>query len=300
MAEFIYPRDFFANAPEGGEANICFVLMPFHERYRQVYDDAIRPTIEEAQMQCARADELYSTSPILVDVMEHIAKATVVIADLTDRNPNVFYELGLTHVAKQNRAVILIAENSEDIPFDLRHLRVILYERSGDGIARLKSDLAKTLHSLGLAGEQKADGQAQGSGAFVISVDSVSGVSLNSEVEVTLWADAPPDGLAYYNIDIRYDETLLSAVSCESLMGESGSKGVCNPAFDVRSVKFVGASTKGRGGKVAIGTARFRTGSRQGVAELRPVVHELGGSGLPPRPADQVQVASGFIRVQSK
>lgn len=298
MTEFIYPRDFFANASESEEAALCFVLMPFHERYLQVYVEAIKPTIEQAGMRCIRVDELYSTSPILVDIMDHITKATVVIADLTDRNPNVFYELGLTHVAKQNRAVILVAESSEDIPFDLRHLRVILYERSGDGIARLRSDLAQTLRTLGLAGEQEPGRQAQGAGTFVISVDSVS-ASLNSDVEVTLWADAPPDGLGYYNIDIRYDMQLLSAVSCESLTAENGSMGVCNPAFDVRTVKFVGALTEGLVGRVAIGTAHFRTGSRTGVAELRPVVHELGAPTLPPRPAEQVQVTSGFIRVQS-
>ena len=298
MAEFIYPRDFFANTQEGDEADLCFVLMPFHEKYRQVYDDAIRPTIEGAQMRCTRADELYSTSPILVDVMEHIAKATVVIADLTDRNPNVFYELGLTHVAKQNRAVILIAERSDDIPFDLRHLRVLLYERSGDGIVQLRSDLAQTLRTLGLASEQEPAAPEPGARTFVVSVDSVS-ASVNSEVEVTLWADTPPDGLGYYNIDIRYDQRLLSADSCESLASVNGSKGVCNPAFDVMTVKFVGAFADGLAGRVAIGTARFRTGSRTGVAELRPVVHELGGFGLPPRPAEQVQVTSGFIRVQS-
>ena len=299
MTQFIYPRDFFANAPEGDEAELlCFVLMPFHEKYREVYDDAIRPTIEKARMRCTRADELYSTSPILVDVMDHIAKATVVIADLTDRNPNVFYELGLTHVAKQNRAVILIAERSDDIPFDLWHLRVIHYTRSGDGIARLKSDLAQTLKALGLASEQEPEAPEAGARTYVVSVDSVS-VSVNSEVEVTLWADTPPDGLGYYNMDIRYDRRLLTAASCESIASVDGGKGVCNPAFDVMVVKFVGAFARGIPGKVAIGTARFRAGPRTGVAELRPVVHELGATNLPPRPAEQVRVTSGFVRIHS-
>ena len=48
------------------------------------------------------------------------------VADLTGRNPNVFYELGLAHAAM--KPVVFTAANIEDVPFDLRHLRVILYD----------------------------------------------------------------------------------------------------------------------------------------------------------------------------
>ncbi len=60
-------------------------------------------------------------------IWEQITKARVLLADLTGKNPNVFYELGLAHA--KSKPVIFIASNLEDIPFDLRHLRVIIYEQ---------------------------------------------------------------------------------------------------------------------------------------------------------------------------
>lgn len=59
-------------------------------------------------------------------VWRGIRNATVLIAELTSKNPNVFYELGLAHALE--KPVILVSSNQEDVPFDLRHIRVILYD----------------------------------------------------------------------------------------------------------------------------------------------------------------------------
>jgi hypothetical protein len=73
-----------------------------------------------------RADELFSTGSVMEQIWEQISKARVLRADLTDTNPNVFYELDLAHAAR--KPVVFTSANIEDVPFDLRHLRVIVYE----------------------------------------------------------------------------------------------------------------------------------------------------------------------------
>jgi hypothetical protein len=55
-----------------------------------------------------------------------ITGAKVLVAELTGRNPNVFYELGLAHAL--NKPVVLISSNQDDVPFDLQHIRVIYYD----------------------------------------------------------------------------------------------------------------------------------------------------------------------------
>ena len=55
-----------------------------------------------------------------------ITAAKVLVAELTGRNPNVFYELGLAHAL--NKPVVLVSSNQADVPFDLQHIRVIYYD----------------------------------------------------------------------------------------------------------------------------------------------------------------------------
>lgn len=71
-------------------------------------------------------------------------KAKLLLADLTGKNPNVFYELGLAHAAKQ--PVIFAAAQVEDVPFDLRHLRVIIYDiREPEWASRLRKSVTDYL-----------------------------------------------------------------------------------------------------------------------------------------------------------
>jgi hypothetical protein len=72
-----------------------------------------------------------------------IKDAKLVIADCTDRNPNVFYEIGLAHVL--GKQVVLVTQKTEDIPFDLRHLRYITYEYTPRGMRNFEKTLKATL-----------------------------------------------------------------------------------------------------------------------------------------------------------
>jgi hypothetical protein len=82
--------------------------------------------IKEAGLEPVRAEELFSTGSVVEQIWDQIVKAKVLLADLTDKNPNVFYELGLAHAAR--KPVIFTASKIDDVPFDLLHLRVIVYQ----------------------------------------------------------------------------------------------------------------------------------------------------------------------------
>ncbi len=126
---------------------LCFVLMPFKETYRQVYDVVLKPTVEGLGYECIRADDIRVQRNIMRDVIELIDRADVMIADLTDSNPNVFYELGISHALA--RQTVVITQSMADVPFDLRSYRTILYKVDFQGAEDLKRDLAEALGSLG-------------------------------------------------------------------------------------------------------------------------------------------------------
>jgi len=105
----------------------CFVMMPFAspigDYYSKVYETAIR----KAGLVPVRADiEIFATGKIINQIWRGISNAKVLLAELTNRNPNVFYELGLAHAA--GKPVVLVSSNQEDVPFDLQHIRVIYYD----------------------------------------------------------------------------------------------------------------------------------------------------------------------------
>lgn len=104
----------------------CFVMMPFGEWFDKYYQDIYIPAIKEAGFEPVRADELFSTGTVVEQIWEQIQKGTVLLADLSHKNANVFYELGLAHAA--NKPVVFTTCALDDIPFDLRHLRVIVYD----------------------------------------------------------------------------------------------------------------------------------------------------------------------------
>ncbi len=104
----------------------CFVMMPFASPIGGYYETVYKPAIEKAGLKPVRADnEIFGTGKIIDQVWSGINTAKVLVAELTSRNPNVFYELGLAHALQ--KPVVLISSNENDVPFDLQHIRVIYY-----------------------------------------------------------------------------------------------------------------------------------------------------------------------------
>lgn len=107
----------------------CFVMMPFASPHGQYYEQVFKPAIEKAGLKPVRADtEIFGTGKIIDQIWGGIRSAKVLLAELTTRNPNVFYELGLAHALE--KPVVLVSSNEGDVPFDLRHIRVIYYDTS--------------------------------------------------------------------------------------------------------------------------------------------------------------------------
>ncbi len=108
--------------------NTCFIIMPFGDWFDNYYETIYVPAIESAGLTPRRADDLYRPSAIVNDIWSLTKAARLILADLSAKTPNVFYELGLAHALA--KPAILVAESMEDIPFDLRALRVIVYNKN--------------------------------------------------------------------------------------------------------------------------------------------------------------------------
>lgn len=109
------------------EGDTCFVVMPFAKPIGDHYEKIFEPAITKAGLKPIRADnEIFGTGKIMDQVWSGISAARLLVAELTGRNPNVFYELGLAHALK--KPVVLVSSNESDVPFDLHHIRVIYYD----------------------------------------------------------------------------------------------------------------------------------------------------------------------------
>ena len=108
-----------------------------------MFDYVIKPAMDANAIVVKKAEDIYKPGSILAQVWEQIRKAEVIIADLTDKNPNVIYELGLCYGIR--RCPILLVRNAADLPFNLRSLRYIEYEHSMKGSEELKKKLTSTV-----------------------------------------------------------------------------------------------------------------------------------------------------------
>jgi len=144
----MYPKKFLEQNNESIEKGLCFVIMPVTPELNYVYHNGIKPVVKTLGMKCVRFDEIYTALP-MIDILSVLQKAEIVIADLTGKNPNVLYELGIAHAIKDK--VIIISQSLEDIPFDLRHIRCVLYKNnSSAGIETFQLKLKKEIELLSM------------------------------------------------------------------------------------------------------------------------------------------------------
>jgi len=145
----MYPKTFFATGHVKQRTGKCFVIMPFAPAFNEMYE-TIREVMEgpELSLNCSRADELQGGGHIIEDILREIAEAEIVIADLTGRNPNVFYELGIVQMVKDVDKVILLSQDIDSVPFDVRVFRCIFYKQSIQGARELKEKLLAGVKSV--------------------------------------------------------------------------------------------------------------------------------------------------------
>lgn len=113
----------------------CFVIMPISDvatyetgHFQRVYNFLIKPACKIAGFKTIRADEVQATNYIVVDILKKILEADLVLCDLSSRNPNVMYELGIRQAF--NLPVTLIRDSKTPRIFDIQGLRDIEYDES--------------------------------------------------------------------------------------------------------------------------------------------------------------------------
>jgi len=125
----------------------AFVVMQFSREYDELYDEVIKPVTEYFGYQCVRADEKYASTPIRNDMIQSIKDSSVVVADITPNNPNVYYELGYSH-AIGKPTILLCEKNRDTLPFDVSGLRTIFYANTIVGKREVEDRLKKYLEKI--------------------------------------------------------------------------------------------------------------------------------------------------------
>ena len=136
-----------------------FVLMPFKDEFNDTYQLGIRAACEAAGAYCERVDEQVFDGSILQRIYNQIDKADIVIADMSGQSPNVFYETGYAH--DLGKRVILLKQDTADIPFDLKQYPHIVY---GGRIVQLKSGTGGRGH------------RGSGTGGRLLTIDDLAKV----------------------------------------------------------------------------------------------------------------------------
>lgn len=115
-----------------------FVAMPFGPTFNDEYSLAIKPACEDAGADCERVDDQIFFQNILDRIYSEIERADIVLGEMSERNTNVYYEIGYAHGI--GKPVILITKAVEDIPFDLQHYPHVVHNGS---LVALKAELHK-------------------------------------------------------------------------------------------------------------------------------------------------------------
>ena len=136
------------------ERKICFVISPIgeegsevRERSDQILKHIISSSVEQLGYTIIRADKISEPGIITTQIIEHIVDADLVIADLTDKNPNVFYELAIRHAIR--KPLVQMIKKGEVIPFDVAATRIIQFDlQSLDSVAAAKEEIISQVKSL--------------------------------------------------------------------------------------------------------------------------------------------------------
>lgn len=137
------------------EPDLVSAMMPMSRDFSDIYD-AIQRACKGAGLRCLRADDIWDESVIVQDIFNLVFQSQIVIVDFSGRNANVMYETGIAHTL--GKYVVPISQSLDDVPFDLRHHRVLRYLNNTQGLRELERKLASRLRRLaGVAEESDND-----------------------------------------------------------------------------------------------------------------------------------------------
>ena len=133
---------------------LCFVISPIgdqnsetRKRSDQVLRHIVRPAADICGYKAVRADEIDKPGIITSQVIQHVVNDDLVVADLTERNPNVFYELAIRHALR--KPLVQIIQKGEAIPFDVAATRTIHVDHTDlDSAEAAKNEIVKQIEAL--------------------------------------------------------------------------------------------------------------------------------------------------------
>jgi hypothetical protein len=129
----------FGRPPKRVDHPDIFVIMPFKAEYDVVYRDHVKKVANKLGLSIERADEGLDSGEIMKGIWSYIFHAKVVLAECTEQNANVFYELGIVHTL--GKPAVMTRMKGKKAPFDIAGLKWIEYEYTPPGMTRFEEQL---------------------------------------------------------------------------------------------------------------------------------------------------------------
>jgi len=124
------------------EENTAFVIMPFNEEMSIIYGEILQVCLE-LKISCVRDSDIFNSRVIMDNILDGISTSELIIVDLSQKNPNVYYELGIAHSIRDENSVVLLSQNIDESPFDIKHRSILEYNKLN--LPKFKNDLKKRI-----------------------------------------------------------------------------------------------------------------------------------------------------------
>lgn len=164
----------------------CFIMMPIGEvdtynssHFQRVYEHLIKPAVEKAGFKPIRADKIKKTNYIMIDIIKKLIDSDMAICDISSKNPNVLYELGIRH--SFNLPVVILKDKKTNRMFDIQGIRDVEYDGNlridlvNEKILELKDVIKNTYNEM-----KKEDGVNS-----IIQLLGINSANINSTTELT-------------------------------------------------------------------------------------------------------------------
>jgi hypothetical protein len=183
----------------------AFVMMPFRPKFVHNYETVIAPALETCGLQSQLAPNIQESRDIMSNIYQGIWNSRLVVADLTGLNANVFYELGIASTL--NKQVLLLTQDMDQLPFDLRRDRVLKYEDTAGGRAKLGTELVRETEDMLQKEWTSVPSWKEHLNADILSVQQL--LSMESKVSQAAWIIEPEESFQ----DTAFHEIILQNLS---------------------------------------------------------------------------------------
>jgi hypothetical protein len=204
----------------------AFVLMPFDKEFDDIYKFGIKKTAEELGIIAERVDEQHFSETILERVYRQIENSDFIIADMTGKNPNVFYEVGYAHA--KGKKCALITQSATDIPFDLKHHTHVIYNGTiADLSEKLSDKLSWLVGEVAKENEQRISVSSKDGSGYLTKTDYRHTGEFSLEVTLrNRTLHRSPEIEAYYFVTTRDWNMSLAGKECpfDDFLDQKGRK----------------------------------------------------------------------------